>query len=98
MLEDAERESFCAARSLCRPDSGDGAVLRGGEMTGSAEGVAAAGRSDRCYGFGASFQVDIERPGPGGHQNGTGAQRPCPSPSMPDHVSISTSIAVHEGH
>ena len=34
----------------------------------------------------------------GGQQNGTGAQRPCPSPCMPGRISLCSSMPVREGH
>ena len=34
----------------------------------------------------------------GEQQNGTGAQRPCPSPCMPGRISLCRSMPVREGH
>ena len=34
----------------------------------------------------------------GEQQNGTGAQRPCPSPCMPGRISLCRSMPVYEGH
>ena len=34
----------------------------------------------------------------GGQQNGTGAQRQCPSPCMPGRISRCSSMPVYEGH
>ena len=34
----------------------------------------------------------------GEQQNGTGAQRPCPSPCMPSRISLCSSMPVYEGH